>query len=247
MGFKIEGLADPSGAQDASTKNYVDARWNSLFADTGLLLEEEFLGDFTTISSDATNFSNGWTGDLLGDVSTISRIIGANGVLRCHMEDIVGPSCCGINKGLHGVFDPTKDIVFEVLVTSNVTGSNDLTGSIGLRDDIAANTVTSTNAIEFFVDLATNSNLNWWTRTRKADSEEIIDTGISSGAEHTLRFVLDSVAGEVLFTIDGGSPVTNTTQIPIVVLDPVLRIRTTSTDSRNLDVDYVKIAQPVRG
>ncbi|WP_187269619.1 hypothetical protein, partial [Flagellimonas hymeniacidonis] len=140
----ITDLADPTNAQDAATKAYVDATADDDI--TGV----SFDGTSVTVAEGATSFSANLSSleesaDITANTTLINNHIAADGDLSDtneiqDLEDVIGEDASAGNNAITNLADPTnaQDAATKAYVDSQITASSQTIVSVDAGNEITA-------------------------------------------------------------------------------------------------------------
>ncbi len=215
----------------------INSSWNMLWADC--LTSEGTKNAATTATGvyGAAYSGSATTGRLAqAATSTVS------GVCRFSQATPAANATTYFGSGGASTTERSLNPVFEARVLSdtntdhrNIIGFTDMAASTAITAD------TNNSANEAFFR-KTAAGTSWETVTRTASGTEQVNTNVgSTNAWHRMRIEMDNGNAAVRFYVDGTLVATHTTAAPTAAMGFTVGNAVTSTTSRNLDVDYMRV------
>ena len=214
----------------------INTSWNQMWTDC--LTSEGTKNAATTATGvyGAAYSGNATTGRLAqGSVS------GVSGVCRFTFSVPAATATTYFGSGGASTTQRSLNPVFEARVMSDSnTDHRNLIGFTDMAASTAISADTNNSANEAFFR-KTAAGTQWETVTRSASGTEQVNTNVgTTNAWHRLRIEMDDTNTEVRFYVDGTLVATHTTA-PTAQMGFTVANNVTSTTSRTLDVDYMRV------
>ncbi|MDO8335829.1 MAG: carbohydrate binding domain-containing protein [Candidatus Saccharibacteria bacterium] len=218
----------------------INSSWNQQWTDC---LTNEATKSATTaqVNTYGSIFSGSATTGRLAQAA----VTGVSGVCRFNFATPAANATTFFGSGGGLITERSLNPVFEARVLSdtntdhrNIVGFSDHNG---ISTAISADTNQAANEAFFRKQAAGTS---WEAVSRSASGTEQITTALGgTGAWHRLRIEIDNGNAAVRFYVDGTLSATHTTAVPgsAIPLGYSIMNNVTSTTSRNLDVDYMRV------
>lgn len=193
-------------------------------------MQEEFL------SSNATSGTIGALGWFTagGSNSQITGETNAPGIIRRDTSAVSGTVACLLLSGTQNQINSTHSTIYVWRVRLNTNDAN-TTARIGSGNGF---TVSPTGAGVYFEKA--DADTNWFAVARQAGSETRVDTGVAVSTNFAV-FVIQKLPGSAIYSVNGSTPVSISTNLPVSGIQPVTQIVNSAAAAKTLDHDYFQM------
>lgn len=215
----------------------INTSWNQMWTDC--LTSEGTKNAATTATGvyGAAYSGSATTGRLAQNATS-----GVSGVCRFNFATPAANATTYFGSGGANTTELALNPVLETRVMSDSnTDHRNVIGftNVAANTAIAADTNLSNNEAFF---RKTAAGTQWETVTRSGGGTEEVNTNVgTTNAWHRLRIEMDNTNAEIRFYVDGTLVATHTTAVPNAQIGFTVANNVTSTTSRNLDVDYLRV------
>lgn len=148
--------------------------------------------------------------------------------------DMTSSSGGGISSGSSVLSWNPSTHTFDVLIRANLRTTTSISACWGMNASITTTETTATDLISVCYD-TTQSDTNFMYVTRAASTSTRTSSGVAADtAWHTFR-IRSTTAGTILFSIDGGTETSQSTNVPTANIFPVIIVKSTS---GHIQTDY---------